>query len=69
MNPFRRKSPQEKLGDALGDVVKRVPRAIESLPRPGRTGVAALGGLAGLAAGSAALSSRRRRSEDPGGEG
>jgi len=69
MNPFRKKSPQEKLGDALGDVVKRVPRAIGSMPRPGRSGVAALGGLAGLAAGSAALSSRRRRSEDEDGEG
>jgi hypothetical protein len=68
MNPFHRKSPLEKLGDSLGDAVKRIPRALESVPRPGRSGVAALGGLAGLAAGSAALSSRRRKSEPPEGD-
>ena len=68
MNPFHRKSPLEKLGDSLGDVVKLVPKAREDMPRPGRSGVAALGGLAGLAAGSAALA-RRRQSEAADGEG
>lgn len=63
MNPFHRKSPIEKLGDSLGDAVQKVPKALESLPNPGRSGVAALGGVAALAAGNAALSSLRRRRE------
>lgn len=49
MNPFHRKSSLEKVTDSLGDVAKHLPWA--------------LGGLAGLAAGSAALSRRRRRRE------
>lgn len=63
MRPFRRKSRLQRLLDRAKDL---------DLPRPSdktvRTGLIAAGGLTGLTAGSAGISSLRRRSEQSGGD-
>ena len=64
MNPFHRKSTIEKAAKA----VQKAPTAVKVVRKAPRTGMAVLGGIAGLAAGSAILSSLRRRRESADGD-
>jgi hypothetical protein len=64
--PFRRKSTLQRLLDTLGDQVGAATGVTPDLPEVSsrkavRTGLIAAGGLAGLTAGSAGISSLRHR--------
>ena len=67
-NPFNRKSPLERLLDALdnsldaaGDVTSSLPSTVRE--HRAKAGLIAAGSVAGLTAASAGVSSLRRRSE------
>jgi hypothetical protein len=69
-NPFNRKSPLERLLatlddslDAAGGLTSSLPSGIRS--HKAKAGLIAAGGLAGLTAASAGISSARRRLEGP----
>jgi hypothetical protein len=69
-NPFNRKSPLERLLDSLDDSLGAAGDLTSSMPRrigsdKAKAGLIAAGGLAGLTAASAAVSSLRRRIEGP----
>jgi hypothetical protein len=69
-NPFNRKSALERLFDGLEDALNAAGDATSSLPGTVRSdkakaGLIAAGGLAGLTAASAGVSSLRRRLEGP----
>jgi hypothetical protein len=69
-NPFHRKSAAERLFDAVeeslsaaGDATSRLPGSVRS--HKAKAGLIAAGGVAGLTAASAGVSSLRRRFEGP----
>jgi hypothetical protein len=66
-NPFHRKSPLGRLLDTLDDSLdaagSRLPSGMRS--DKAKVGLVAAGGLAGLTAASAGISSLRRRLEGP----
>jgi hypothetical protein len=69
-NPFNRKSPLERLLGTLDDSLGAAGDLTSSLPRrigsdKARAGLIAAGGVAGLTAASAGISSLRRRLEGP----
>ena len=69
MRPFKRKSTVEKALDSVVDALDGVdvPDAVKKAGQSGKplkAGVLAVGGLAGLTAASAAVSSLRRRQDD-----
>lgn len=66
MGLFNRKSQLQRLLETVSDSLEAVPSAIDKLPDSGsgktlKRGLIAAGALAGLTAGSAAVSSRRRQ--------
>jgi hypothetical protein len=72
MRLFNRKSQLERLLDAIDDTLDNVPGGLKRLPKRGsgkalKAGLIAAGGLAGLTAGSAGISSLRRRGGSSGG--
>lgn len=63
-NPFKRKSRVERLIEPLGELAKASKPGVVAagdLVKAGKPGLVVAGGLAGLAAGSAIVSSLRRR--------
>ena len=69
-NPFHRKSPLERLLGTLDDAVDAAGSSLPSGMRSdkAKAGLIAAGGLAGLTAASAGISSLRRRLEGPHGD-
>jgi hypothetical protein len=68
--PFKKKSPLQRLLDTLGDSLDIAGDVKPNLPDVGspkarKAGLIAAGSLAGLTAGSAAISSLRRRLDGP----
>ena len=66
MGLFNRKSQLERLLDAIDDALDELPGELKGMPKGGsgkalKAGLITAGGLAGLAAGSAGISSLRRR--------
>jgi len=66
--PFRRKSTLQRLADTLGDQLGAAGSATHDLPSVGssravKRGLIAAGSVAGLTAGSAAISSLRHRAD------
>ncbi len=66
MGLFNRKSQFERLLDAIDDAFDELPGELKGLSKGGsgktlKAGLITAGGLAGLAAGSAGISSLRRR--------
>lgn len=63
-NPFKRKSRVERLIEPLGELAKASRPGLTAagdLAKAGKPGLVAAGGIVGLAAGSAIVSSLRRR--------
>jgi hypothetical protein len=74
MRLFRRKSQRRRLPATVADWLKAIPSKLSLPGRPTdktvKAGLIAAGGLTGLTAGSAGISSLRHRSEEAGrGEG
>jgi hypothetical protein len=69
-NPFNRKSPLQRLLDTLEDSLDAAGASLPSGMRSdkAKAGLIAAGGLAGLTAASAGISSLRRRVEGPRGD-
>ena len=66
MRLFNRKNQFERLVDAIDDALGELPGELKGLPKGGsgkalKAGLITAGGLVGLAAGSAGISSLRRR--------
>jgi hypothetical protein len=65
--PFRRKKTLQRLADTISDQLDAVSNATSSVAmksrKAGKTGLIAAGGVAGLTAGSAAISSLRHRGD------
>ena len=72
MGLFNRKSQFERLLDAVDDALDELPGELKGLPKGGsgralKAGLITAAGLAGLTAGSAGISSLRRRGGSSGG--
>jgi hypothetical protein len=70
INPFNRKSAPQRLVESVEDAISKPMGRKVSLPNPPsgkavRTGLLALAGAMGVTAGSAGISSLRRRVEAP----
>jgi hypothetical protein len=70
INPFNRKSAPQRLVESVEDAISKPIGRKVKLPDPPsgkamRTGLLALAGAMGLTAGSAGVSSLRRRAEGP----
>jgi hypothetical protein len=69
VNPFERKSTPQRLVETVEDTLGKPLGKVKLPDLPGdkalRTGLVTLAGLAGVTAGSAGISSLRRRAEAP----